>query len=380
MKTINKILKAGIILAAMILINGCLEYEITTQVYPDGSIERYFKVSGDYDMLNEESSITLPTDSSWVIKTWWELDDSSKNKPDSIYVYTARKSFKNYQELNEELKNAPDIYNKVNVKVDLKRKFRWFHTFIEYREIYQKHFPYDYVPSEDFLTEEEIRYSLSDDEDYRFNPVKDKFEPAAEADTSIVLTKKDSARARELDKDIEKRFDEWQERNVFEDYCDALSKVLGKNNPDAYQLMVSQKEAFLDSLNLEGATGDDTEQQEMIKYIIPRTTSFLNISEDDIRPSENPEIQSFFDRLGFIDLNMWYTYVHKTILPGKIIQSNSTNLEEGSIVWNFRLQDFYNSDYEMIVESRIVNQWAIVVSIIVVCILAAGLVIGFIRR
>lgn len=380
MKTKNKILKAGIILAVMMLINGCLDYEITTQVYPDGRIERYFKVSGDYDMINEESSITLPADSSWVIKTWWELDDSSKNKPDSVYVYTARKTFNNYKELNEELKNPSNIYNKVNIKVDLKRKFRWFYTFIEYSEIYQRHFPYDYLPSEDFLTEEEIRYELSDEDDYRYNPVTDKLEPTAEADTSIVLTKKDSARAKVLDKDIESRFDEWQEQNVFEDYCDALSKVLSKKNPDAYHLMINQKEAFFDSLNLQGAPGDDTEQEELIKYIIPRTTNFLNISENDINPSENPEIQSFFDRLGFLDLNMYYTYDHKTILPGKIIQTNSTLLENGNSTWKFKLKDFYNSDFEMMVESRIVNNWAIVVSIIVVCILAAGLVIGFIRR
>ncbi len=383
MKTKNKILKTGIILALMILINGCLDYKITTQVYPDGRIERYFKVSGDFDMINESSSITLPADSTWDIKTWWELDDSSKNKPDSLYVYTARKIFRNYQELNKELKNPSNIYNKVNIKVDLKRKFRWFYTFIEFREIYQRHFPYDYMPSEDFLTEEEIRYELSDEKDYRYNPVTDKFEPAAEADTSIILTKKDSARASELDKDIENRFNEWQERNIFEDYCDALSKVLGKKNPDAYQLMINRKEAFLDSLDLNNTPEDDDDQEEMSeiqKYIISRTTDFLNISEDDILPSENPVIQSFFDRLRFLDLNMWYTYDHQTILPGKIIHTNSTNLEEGNNKWSFRLRDFYNSDYEMMVESRIVNNWATVVSIIVVCMLLTGLVMGIIKH
>ena len=380
MKTKNNILKTGIILAVMMLMNGCLEYEITTQVYPDGRIERYIKVSGDYDMINEESSITLPDDSTWEIKTWWELEDSTKNKPDSIYVYTARKTFKNHKELNEELKNAANTYDKANIQVSLKRKFRWFYTFIEYREIYQRHFPYNYIPSERYLTEEEFRYSISDDEDYRFNPVKDKFEPVEEADTGIILTRKDSARAKELKKDIEERLEEWYERNIFEDYCNALSKVLEQKNPDAYQLMINRKEAFLDSLNLENAPGEDDEQEELIKYFIPRTSGFLNIPETDILPSENPDIQSFFDRLEFDKLNMWYTYHHKTIMPGMLVQTNSTTLENGNGTWQFKLRDFYDADYEMIAESRIVNKWAIVVSIIVVCLLVAGLVIGFIRK
>lgn len=369
-------------LTVLILMNGCLDYEITTQVYPDGRIERYFKVSGDFDMINEESSITLPADSTWEIKTWWELDDSSKNKPDSVYVYTARKIFNNYTELNKELKNAPNIYDKANIQVSLKKKFRWFYTFIAYREIYQKHFPYDYLSSEDFLTDEELRYKLSDEKDYRYNPFTDKFEPVAEADTSTDLNREDSVKAEKLDKDIENRFNEWQERNIFEDYCNALSKVLDKKNPDAYQLMINQKEAFLDSLNLEGAPDydDKDDEQKLKNYIISRTSSFLKIPENDILPAKNPEIQRCFDRLAFLNLNMRYTYDHMTIMPGRLISTNATRLENDNSTWSFKLKDFYNSDFEMTVESRIVNNWAIVVSIVVVCMLLAGLVIGFIKR
>ncbi len=383
MKIKNKIFKAGITFAIMILTNSCLEYEITTRIHSDGSIERYFKVKGDEDMINEESSITLPADSTWEIKTWWELDDSSRNKPDSLYVYTARKTFKNYKEMNEELKNDPHIYKMVNMQVNLKKKFRWFYTFIQYTEIYQKHFPYNYLPLKDFLTEEELRYSLSDDEDYMFNPVNDKFEPVTETDTGIILTGKDSVRARELEKDIEKRFEEWQLRNVNEDYYNALSKVLSKKNPDAYQLLMDRKSEFYDSLDMENAPEYSDEQKEMLKikkYVISRTSDFLGITENDILPTENPDIQSFFDRLTYMRLNEYYTYDHKTIMPGKVIQTNSTRLEDGNSTWSFRLRDFYDSDFVMTVESRIVNNWAIVASIATVVILLTGLITGFFKR
>ena len=77
---------------------------------------------------------------------------------------------------------------------------------------------------------------------------------------------------------------------------------------------------------------------------------------------------------------MWYTYDHTTILPGRLIRTNSTRLVDGNYTWNFRLKDFYNADFEMMIESRIVNKWAIIISIVVVCLLLAGLVTGFIQR
>ena len=383
MKMKNKILKTGILFPIVMLMNGCLEYEITTQVYPDGRIERYFKVHGDYDMVHESSSIRLPDDSTWEIKTWWELADSSKSKPDSSYVFTARKIFKNDKELNKELKNAPDIYNQISIQVDVKRKFRWFYIFIKYKEIYQKYFPYNYFPSRDFLTDEEVRYSLSDDKDYRYNPLKDRFEPVAEADTNITLSEEDEARAKELDIKIENRFSEWQLRNIFEDYCNALSRVLSKKNPAAYQMLINQKKEFFDSLDMKKVIDFKDDPEEVLKmknYIISRTSDFLNLSDTSTLSVKNTEIQSFFDRLSFLNINTLYAYSHKMIMPGKMIQTNSTELEDGNSIWKFALKDFYASDYEMMAESRIVNKWAIVVSIVVVCLLLAGLVIGFIKR
>jgi hypothetical protein len=383
MKIKTNMLKTGIIFLIIVLMNGCLDYEITTQVYPDGRIERYFKVHGDYKMIQESSSIKLPTDPSWEIKTWWELEDSSKKKSDSIYVYTARKIFKNDKELNEELKNAPGIYNKIKIQVDLKRKFRWFYTFIEYKETYQKYFPYSYIPSENYLTKKEIRYSLSDDKDYRYNPIKNQFEPLSEADTSIALTEQDKARAEKLSKDIESRFSNWQLRNIFEDYCNSLSKVLSKKNTRAYQMLFHHKEAFYDSLDMDKVVDFKDSEEETVKmknYILSKTSGFFNLNDKDILPSDNIEIQDFFNRLTFLNFNIWYTYDHKMIMPGMIIKTNSTDLEDGNSVWKFALKDFYASDFEMMVESRIVNKWAIVVSIAVVCVLLAGLVIGIIRR
>ncbi|HJX71954.1 MAG TPA: hypothetical protein VJ346_08380 [Bacteroidales bacterium] len=379
----NKILKTGILFTMLMLMNSCLEYEITTQVYPDGRIERYFKVHGDYDMILESSSIRLPDDSTWEIKTWWELADNSKSKPDSNYVFTARKIFKNEKELNKELKNAPDIYNQINIQVDVKRKFRWFFTFIKYKEIYQKYFPYNYFPSKDFLTDEEVRYSLSDDKDYRYNPLKDRFEPASEADTGMVLSEEDEARAKKLDNRIENKFSEWQLRNIFEDYCNALSRILSKKNPAAYQMLIDQKKEFFDSLDMKKVIDFKDDPEEVLKmknYIISRTSDFLNLSDTSILSVKNTEIQSFFNQLSFLNINTLYAYNHKMIMPGKMIQTNSTELEDGNSIWKFALKDLYASDYLMMVESRIVNKWAIVISIVVVCLLLAGLVIGFIKR
>lgn len=383
MKTRNIYLKTSIVFFLILVLNSCLEYDITTRIYPNGKLERTFQVSGDYDMIHESSSMILPTDSTWEIKTWWELVDSTKSKPDSIYFYAAGKVFKNYKELNKELKVDTNVYNQIKVKVNVKRKFRWFYTSMKYTETYRKYFPYNHLPSDEFLTSEEIKYSFSEDEDYRYNPIKNVFEPLPEADTNLILTGEDSTRAKLLEKDIEDRFEDWQTKNIFEDYFEALTKVLDKNNKPACDIAIQKKDELYDSLNIKDiADFEDSDEKimEMVNTIVLRTSQFLNISGSEIQPSENPEMKLFADRLTFLNMNIWYKYHQKVIMPGKVIQKNSGDSQEGTYSWKLSLKDFYASDYEMTALSKIINKWAIAVSIVVVTLLLAGLIAGFLRR
>ena len=383
MNTTRKISGFFIILLISILMNSCLDYEITTQIYPDGKLERIFKVSGDKDMIYESSSIKLPADSTWEIKTWMEPDTTSEKTTDSIYVYRARKVFRNYKELNKVLQVDPNVYDLIRIDVELKKRFRWFYSFFVYRETYREFFPYNYLPSDEFLTKDEIRYCLSNDEDYRYNPVTNKFVPLPEADTAKVLTKEEKAKAKELDKDIQNRFEQWQTKNIYEDYFNALSAVLAEKDQNANNRLIQHKQELYDSLRL-GEVVDfvdsDKDMKEIKDFIISGTSKFLSIPHDMLQQSANTKLQEFFDRLGFLKINLWYKYHNTVIMPGILTKTNSISIAKNNSTWNFSIKDFYVSDYEMTVQSKVVNNWSVVISIIVVILLLAGLITGIIRR
>ena len=377
------IFNLSILFIIIVTMNGCLDYYITSHVYPNGKIERFFKVRGDYDMIHTSSSMKLPSDSTWKIKTWWELDDSTKSKPDSVYVYSASKVFKNYKKLNLELAIDSTIYNQVKTKVLLKRKFRWFYTFLEYKEIFEAYFPFHQIPADNFATPEEIKYTLSDEDDYRFNPVKNIFEPLPIADTTLVLTKNDSIRAKKLKEDIENRVGEWQARNIYNEFYLNISQILRKKDKYAFNKLMHNKEALYDSLDIKNVLDFDDDSDKivsMIDTLISKTSRLLGISGKLIQPSENFEMQGFLNKMYYQTINIWYQYHIKTVMPGEILKTNSIELEEGNSTWNIAMKDFYVNDFDMTVESRIVNKWAIVLSILISIILIGTLVYGIGKR
>ncbi len=387
MKKHRIFIKVALTWAVILLFNGCLEYDIITRVFSDGSIERIFKVTTaeDSSTIFEHSAFKLPTDSTWEIKTWREVEDSTKEKPDSLYCYSARKKFKNYSELNKDLMIDSDIFNLIRIETKLKKKFRWFFTYFEYKEAYNKYFPFNRKPSEDYLTHEEVKYVLSEDDgkNYRYNPQLDKFIPIDEADTNIKLSEREKARAKELENDIETRFEKWQKDNIYEAYYTSLLKSINQTNSKVFEYLQKNKQEFFDSLNsnINLDFVDNEDDLEENKYLfISKTAEFLDLDSIEIDKINNEELQNFFNKLSFLNFSIWYTYKNEIIMPGLLIHTNSKKIEKGSSKWEFRIEDFYSTNFEMYAESRIVNKWAIVLSGLLVTLLLVGLVVGSIKR
>lgn len=334
-------------------------------------------------MIQENSSMILPADSTWEIKTWWEPDDSTKSKPDSVYNYAAKKTFTNYKMLNKALEVDSQIFNKIRIETNVKRKFRWFHTFFEYTETYKKYFPFDYIKPESYLTHEEVAYSFSEDGDYLYNPKKNIFEPVSIADTNLVLTREDSARAETLNNDIENRLEEWQNKNIYEDYYQALVNFFERKDHSAHQALTENKNTLYDSLNLKDIIDfedSDEKIREMANDIFTKTARILNIAESEVQLAESSELQSFTKKLTFLNMNLLYKYHHQTTLPGTLINTNSPEPSGDNCTWDLTIKDFYAFDFDMSATSKITNKWATVVSIAISILLIAGIITGTIKK
>src|SRR4030043_2189443 len=141
MDKIKRVLVAGSVFS-LLWITGCRDIEVATTVHQDGSLERTVTVRGDSSSLLG-SKFPVPVEPVWTIR-------KEKEASGDKYVYTATKTFKDAGELNRYF--DPDTAARIRMFVEVKKRFRWFSTFIGYREILRSQNPFRLVPYSDFLT------------------------------------------------------------------------------------------------------------------------------------------------------------------------------------------------------------------------------------
>jgi len=144
----------GISLILCFFTNSCLEYQFTTRIFPDGSCERIMSIRGDSaDLMH--GVIHVPNDSSWKINISQVPGDQKK------FELTATAHFPNVEALNKYFYQSIDSMPAVSIKSELTKKFRWFYTYLDYKETYKAFTPYRKVPISKFLKEEEDKILIA---------------------------------------------------------------------------------------------------------------------------------------------------------------------------------------------------------------------------
>jgi hypothetical protein len=67
-------------------------------------------------------------------------------------------------------------------------------------------------------------------------------------------------------------------------------------------------------------------------------------------------------------------YTMKIIMPGKLISSTGFADSTGLLLWPVKSDFFLTSDYEMKVESRIINYWALIITGVFLLFVISGLI------
>jgi len=78
---------------------------------------------------------------------------------------------------------------------------------------------------------------------------------------------------------------------------------------------------------------------------------------------------------GFTDSN-----ANSVIMHGLILGTNAKKIEGNQVSWEIKAEEFLIKDYEMWVESRIVNKWTIWVTGIVMVLSSIVLIVPAVRR
>lgn len=335
----NKILKISSILVGMFLfLPGCLDIYLTTQLFPNGEIEKTIVIKGD-----SADIFTAPfffmQDTGWAVK--WVPGDNDKLN----YVMTKR--FKSFKDLNKVMNPEDTLIQVIRVNSELRRKFRWFFTWFDYKETILKADPYKTLNWRDFLTEKELRLLKITDEDER----------KADPEYNEAEYKK-----------IENKYNDYVFRSAFESYYRLLKTVLAKEPSYAAvgQEIDARKEELyhylVDSSNIKEADGILIEIGKVLEN--PEITSLSVKYPEPFKLFDSK--MKFFDQIGANS----YKFIIR--MPGLLMTTNSTQIQGNETRWEFQGNNIYFDDVVLSCESRMINKWAFWVAGILV-VLAIGL-------
>lgn len=324
-----------------IMWTGCLDVEVFTEVATDGSCERIVTVKGDSSDIFS-SQFPIPKDSTWNIDLVREDKDS--------YVYTASKRFADISNLNREFVVEDSATVAISKHVSLIKRFHWFFSSLEYREVYTLSNPIDEVPLTDYLSEDEMVLLIRS----RTNGDEGK----GEAQTAL------------LD-DLEERFNLWYARNVFEAFYKPFAAGVEKmgHRDLTLEYLASMKERLFEDI-LESSSDEGTE------FWVEHFEGVLGTPVVRQVVKSNPyPFQLLEEQMGLDDELIVSDFRASVSLPGLIVKTNADALEGNRVTWNDIGPYLICSEYEMMVKSRMVNWGVTIVNAVVLLLLLAGLIV-----
>ena len=144
-------------IALLPLLYGCPDKKaVTTTINLDGSCVRTIGEFDPRDFKGIDSvkqNISIPVDQSWTLV----------NINDTVAVL--KKIFNSVSELNELYSNDESALNIYDRNVELVKKFRWFHTTLQYRETYKG--ALTEIPLTNYMTKDEAElFKMPDNNGY----------------------------------------------------------------------------------------------------------------------------------------------------------------------------------------------------------------------
>ncbi len=329
----RKWLRRSVAAILLFAAQGCNDsYTVTTIISTDGSVDRVIEWSKDGGSSRYSTNdLPLPTDSTWQVN--WKTSGTK----DSGLVFTASKHFTTFEALAAEYVRMNDS-TKLKVDVDVQKKFRWFYSYFEYRETYKAFHPLTLVPANEFFSADEISRFMA-------NNISDS---------------------------LRIRFENWQQRNMFElvyrRLCSAAERLddpalpvssLEANKEALYREMTSDKPGKSQSGTTSKGDHGEVEAEAVLREVLQTAA---------VEKLRAPLARAISDAVNDYEIrnSIAGKYTNSVVMPGVILETNAGDVSGNRVTWTFSEDQLSMMDLAMRVESRVVNVWAIVVTGVVV--------------
>lgn len=336
----QKFIKIVIVLIFLFIVGCGYEYKVNTIIYADGSCQRTLIVTSK-DSIDKfyEGDYPIPIDTTWNLEI---MTDTNENG-DTVFIHKASKFFESVKQLNRLYAEDSSMYSCVERTVILEKRFRWFYTFLNYTETYTKLF--DQPSLTNYLDSTHYNYAiLSDDEQEKY--LEEHF---------------DSIEAKQFDDEAEKGLNKWLEFTIINSCLDAVEK--SAKNIETWHINESEFIRKRDSIiNLIDGDLDLFDDDDNLFDAVKRVFEIDSVLYQKLKKEKNFEI--FMDKYIFWDHYLLdEEYLNSVAMPGLIIETNCTKISDtNEVEWKVGWVKYFTDDYEMYVESRLINKWAFWVS------------------
>jgi hypothetical protein len=326
----------------LLVFTACREITVTTKVNDDGSFTRIITVSGDSSDVYKKD-LPYPIDASWKMTS--KKDTSGKGK----FIVTYTKLFKEVEELQEEMKSDTSWFRQLPRHIDIGKRFGFFFSYIEYKEVYSKANPFTALPYKKYLTSEDILWLTGN---------------------HAIKSPSDSVKMKEVeDKAM---------TYLFESATAEAEKILvdGIRQLNDPRLDPNKVIVFHDSIVNAIAHFNNTD--ELIDDYQKWSGDTIASRLKEVQP---PLFQEFERKAEFLEnLLSMQNFRVEAEMPGLITATNSTVINGNRVAWDVYPMAFLLEDYSMTVESRVINVWAFFVAGFVFVFLISLLVVKSLKK
>ncbi|HSO78142.1 MAG TPA: hypothetical protein VLQ76_06200 [Bacteroidales bacterium] len=328
--------KAALTLILSLILFSCVgpETTVTNTVNSDGSILRRVEMSNTENKFLKQQ-LRVPVDSTWAFND----SISVSEKGDTTWYRTAGKRFINADAINQAYLSDSGANRGVARTAFFERRFRWFTTTYYFSETCGKSLLHA-LPAEKFLSPEEIGFMNM--------PRKVKIE---------LLNGADSSEYRTLSDTLDEKSEIWFARSVISEWIEiagALCEASGKDSLTT-EMLRSHEDDFFKQLgeNAEfGAGCDSVLGAGIYEAFQTELDSARKVTEEKF------------------DLSFSFSeYTMQVVMPSEIISTNGYRDADGRVSWPVSGELFLNTDYIMYAQSRTINYWAIIITLLLAVVL-----------
>jgi hypothetical protein len=316
-------------ITAILLLGSCREIKVNTKVNKDGSFTRTITITGDSSEIFK-SNLPYPVDETWEREF---IRDTAEHEN---YVLIYKKFFKNSNLLNEEIKKDSSWMKNLKRDITVEKRFGFFYSYLVYKETIEAANPFTSLDYRDYISKEDLVWISG---------------------KKLALNSEDSVKI----EDAEKRAEAYLRDVLTNEILDALKQGTERTNPTGQEYQANEFEILKDSIAKKVADWDFQTTLDFINFINKWTPDTYMLKELKLHLFKNLDKKVEL----LVSIYEMEDYKVSVELPGIITETNALSTKGNQVSWNVTGHSFLFEDFEMLVESRIVNYWMFVLTGIV---------------